>query len=81
MPLVHECADPDCHVVTMGAFCIDHERDSFAPSDADLPEPISNAAAQSRAGRMPPIGDSHARRTRRPLRVAPTSPRWATHPR
>jgi hypothetical protein len=81
MPLVHECAAPDCHVVTVGAFFIDHDHESFAPSGADLPEPISDAAALSRAGRMPPIEDSHARRMRRPLRVALTSPRLAAHPR
>jgi hypothetical protein len=81
MPLVHECAALDCHVVTMGAFCIDHERESFAPIGAAVLEPISDAAAQSRAAGLSPSGDSHRHRTRRPLRALPTSQRLAAHPR
>jgi predicted metal-dependent TIM-barrel fold hydrolase len=26
MPIVHECASEDCKVLTMGEFCLDHER-------------------------------------------------------
>ena len=26
MPVVHECADPDYDVLTMGEFCLEHER-------------------------------------------------------
>jgi hypothetical protein len=25
MPIVHECTAPDCHVLTMGAYCLEHE--------------------------------------------------------
>jgi hypothetical protein len=25
MPIVHECAAPDCRVLTMGRFCLEHE--------------------------------------------------------
>jgi hypothetical protein len=48
MSLVHQCAAPDCHVVTMGAFCIDHEREALASSHDDALEQISNAAEHSR---------------------------------
>jgi len=79
MPLVHECAAPDCHVVTMGAFCIDHERETVPPADVLL-DPISDAAAQSRAGGLRPTGDRHAHRMRRPLRAVPAT-RFAARPR
>ena len=79
MPLVHECAAPDCHVVTMGAFCIDHEREAVAPADILL-DPISNAAAQSRAADLRPAGGRHTHRTRRPLRAGPPSARLAARP-
>jgi len=26
VPMVHACAYPDCDVLTMGRFCLDHER-------------------------------------------------------
>ena len=26
MPLVHQCRHPDCHVLTMGMFCVEHDR-------------------------------------------------------
>ena len=26
MPLVRECVDPGCRVLTMGAFCVEHEQ-------------------------------------------------------
>jgi hypothetical protein len=26
MPIVHECASEDCKVLTIGEFCLDHER-------------------------------------------------------
>jgi hypothetical protein len=81
MPLVHECAAPNCQVVTMGAFCIEHERESFALGGAALRKPISNAAVQSRAGGMPPFRDSHRIPTKRPLRALPISPRLAARPR
>jgi hypothetical protein len=25
MPIVHECTAPDCHVLTMGVYCLEHE--------------------------------------------------------
>ena len=81
MPLVHECADPGCHVVTMGVFCIDHERETFAYAEVALLEPISDPAAESRAGALSPTWDSHGQRMRRPLRALPTSPRLAARPR
>ena len=80
MPLVHECAAPDCDVVTMGAFCIDHEREPVPPADVLL-DPISNAAALSRTADLRPTGFRHAHRTRRPLRAVPTSARLAARPR
>ena len=46
MSLVHQCAAPDCHVVTMGALCIDHEREALASSRDDAREQIINAAAR-----------------------------------
>ena len=26
MSLVHQCRHPDCHVLTMGMFCIEHDQ-------------------------------------------------------
>jgi hypothetical protein len=25
MPIVHECADPNCPTLTMGVYCLEHE--------------------------------------------------------
>jgi hypothetical protein len=41
MPIVHECTAPDCHVLTMGAYCLEHENvderesliDALAPAE------------------------------------------------
>ena len=49
MSLVHQCAAPDCQDVTMGAFCIDHERKALASSRDGALEQISNAPAGIRA--------------------------------
>ena len=80
MPLVHEFAAPDCQVVTMGAFCIDHERETLPPADVLL-DPISGAATQSGARRSRPTGGRHGYRAQRSLRTMPTSPRLAARPR
>lgn len=46
MPIVHECAEPECPILTMGEYCLDHERehdasesllDALAPAVADAP--------------------------------------------
>jgi hypothetical protein len=26
MSLVHQCRHPDCHVLTMGTFCVEHDQ-------------------------------------------------------
>ena len=39
MPVVHECAEPDCPILTMGEYCVDHELDD------DEPESLSDALA------------------------------------
>jgi hypothetical protein len=31
MPMVHPCGRQDCGVLTMGEFCVDHERRPDAP--------------------------------------------------
>lgn len=31
MPLVHECGRPECSTLTMGRFCLAHERQEVAP--------------------------------------------------
>ena len=80
MPLVHECAAPDCPVVTMGAFCIDHERETVPPAEVVLLDLISDAAAQNRAADARPTRGRHGYRTRRPLRAVPAT-RFAARPR
>jgi hypothetical protein len=32
MPIVHECAAPACHVLTMGSYCVEHECSSTGAS-------------------------------------------------
>jgi hypothetical protein len=57
MPLVHECAAPDCHVVTMGAFCIDHERETVPPADVLLdPSATLQHRAEQEACVLPGTG-------------------------
>ncbi len=41
MPLVHECADPACPVLTMGTFCVEHERNARVEGDDLLTVPRS----------------------------------------
>jgi hypothetical protein len=41
MPLVHECAHEGCHVLTMGPYCLDHER----PADRCVNEALLDAAS------------------------------------
>jgi hypothetical protein len=31
MPIVHECAEPDCPILTMGEYCIEHEAEHAEP--------------------------------------------------
>ena len=78
MPLVHECAASDCHVVTMGAFCIDHEHETFPLAAVASLERMGDTAAQSRAGGLRPTGSWHRYRS---LRAVPSSPRLAARPR
>jgi hypothetical protein len=35
MPIVHECAESACHILTMGVHCIEHERGSAGASFLD----------------------------------------------
>ena len=47
MPMVHECAQEGCNVLTMRQFCVEHE----ALQDAEeLPEVLTAAAAQAARG-------------------------------
>ena len=39
MPIVHECAEPDCPILTMGEYCVEHE------SSHDEPELLSDVLA------------------------------------
>jgi hypothetical protein len=80
MPVVHQCAAPDCDVVTMGAFCINHEREAVPAADVLL-YPVSNAAVRSRAADLRPTDGRHAHRTRRSLRAVPTPAGLTARPR
>ena len=81
MPLLHQCAAPDCDVVTMGAFCIDHERKALASSRDHALEPISNAAARSRVRDAWVAGKIRGDRATRSARVLPLSLYSAATPR
>jgi hypothetical protein len=35
MPIVHECAESACHILTMGTHCIEHERSQSGSSFLD----------------------------------------------
>lgn len=40
MALVHECAAPDCRVLTMGLYCLEHEA---AEESARMPDALIEA--------------------------------------
>jgi hypothetical protein len=40
MALVHECAAPDCRVLTMGDYCLEHEQ---AEASARMPDLLIDA--------------------------------------
>jgi hypothetical protein len=44
LPLVRQCADPRCPVLTMGPFCIDHEREAVRRGEVALLEAMKDAA-------------------------------------
>ena len=50
MPLVHECAAPDCKVLTMGEYCMEHERSEV---DASLVDALTLATAVPRLDSVP----------------------------
>jgi hypothetical protein len=51
MPVVHACEKPGCVILTMGQFCVEHERTGAlttplsAQAAGALVEPLSDAAA------------------------------------
>jgi hypothetical protein len=59
MPIVHECASEDCKVLTMGEFCLDHER-----FDERLES--TRTAAVATPARRTARSDKHHRSSRRP---------------
>ena len=81
MSLVHQCAAPDCHVVTMGAFCIDHEREALTSSRDDALEQIINAAARTRTRDSRGAGENRGDRATRSAPVLPLSLYSAATPR
>lgn len=46
MPIVHECAEPDCPILTMGEYCIDHELPETEPEL--LGDVLAGAVADAR---------------------------------
>ncbi len=45
MPLVHECAYEDCHILTMSLYCLEHEGVTDRSVDDALLEAAAAAAA------------------------------------
>jgi hypothetical protein len=43
VPIIQECQDPDCRILTIGAFCISHEQ----PAKTHSPQTQSRRAAGS----------------------------------
>jgi hypothetical protein len=48
MPLVHECAHEDCHILTMSVYCLEHERPTDRCVDTALLDAASAAAVSAR---------------------------------
>ncbi len=63
MPLVHQCADPGCPVLTMGAYCTDHEREPVRRGEVALLEAITDAAVfEDQRGQRPGLYLTHSSR-------------------
>jgi len=62
VPIVHQCAAPDCKVLTMGLLCLDHERELGAPAGVRrvarrtlrLPRSAARPAASGVTAAFPP---------------------------
>lgn len=48
MPLVHECAEEGCSVLTMGLYCLEHEQAADRSFNAALLDAASVAADNAR---------------------------------
>jgi hypothetical protein len=60
MPIVTQCAAPGCETLTMGPYCIEHERTPAHPDAGEPPSPGQKSVGARGGGSIPPVAGTPA---------------------